>query len=232
MRFRVRRAILAVAAAAAACTGGEAAPDEQDGGGGSAVSAAVTEKRADARRIVFIGTSLTAGLGLPPEEAYPALIQERIDAAGLNYTVDNRGVSGETSAGARERVGWMLREPADVYVIETGANDGLRGLGVDAMRANIQAIIDTIRAAAPEAKIFLAAMEAPPNLGADYTTAFRRVYPELAVENDVELIPFLLDGVVADPVYNQGDGIHPNAAGARIVADNVWRAVEGELRER
>jgi acyl-CoA thioesterase-1 len=228
MRIGVRRAIL-VALCAAACTGGEAASERQNGGIPAAVSQAPAPEREDARRIVFIGTSLTAGLGLPPEQAYPALIQERIDAAGLNYTVVNRGVSGETSAGARERVGWMLREPADVYVIETGANDGLRGLGVEAMRANIQAMIDTIRAAAPTARIFLMAMEAPPNLGAAYTTGFRRVYSELAVQNDVELIPFLLNGVVGDPAYNQADGIHPNAAGARIVAENVWREIADDL---
>jgi acyl-CoA thioesterase I len=217
------------ALAAAACTGGEAAPEQQNGGAAMAVSASPAPTHADARRILFVGTSLTAGFGLPPEEAYPALIQERIDAAGLNYTVVNRGVSGETSAGARERIGWLLREPADVYVIETGANDGLRGLGVEDMRANIQAMIDTIWSVVPDARIFLVQMEAPPNLGEGYTTAFRRVYSELAVKNDVGLIPFLLNGVVGDPAYNQGDGMHPNSAGARIVAENVWRALEGEI---
>lgn len=217
---------------AAACTGSEADPREQNGAGETAVSAAPEPDRRDARQIVFVGTSLTAGLGLSPEQAFPALIQERIDSAGLNYTVVNRGVSGETSAGARERMGWLLRERAWGYVIETGANDGLRGLGIEAMRANIQAIIDTIRAAAPGAKIFLVAMEAPPNLGPTYTAEFRSVYAELAVENDVELIPFLLNGVVADPAYNQADGIHPNAAGARLVADNVWREIEDDLGAR
>lgn len=222
--------MVAMLAMAAACTGSEANPREQNGAGEAAVSAAPEPDRRDARQIVFIGTSLTAGLGLSPEQAYPALIQERIDSAGLNYTVVNRGVSGETSAGARERMGWLLRERAWGYVIETGANDGLRGLGIDAMRANIQAIIDTIRAAAPGAKIFLIAMEAPPNLGPAYTAEFRGVYAELAVQNDVELIPFLLNGVVADPAYNQADGIHPNAAGARLVAENVWREMEDDLR--
>lgn len=216
--------------AALACTGTEAIPREQNDAGATAVSVTPEPDRRDARQIVFIGTSLTAGLGLSPEQAYPALIQERIDSAGLNYTVVNRGVSGETSAGARERMGWLLRDRAWGYVIETGANDGLRGLGVDAMRANIQAIIDTIRAAAPGAKIFLIAMEAPPNLGPAYTAAFRSVYAELAVENDVELIPFLLNGVVADPAYNQDDGIHPNAEGARLVAENVWREIEDDLK--
>ena len=225
----VRRAIL-LAVCAAACTAGDEERERTNGAAEPAVSPVASESREDARTIVFIGTSLTAGLGLSEEQAYPALIQERIDAAGLNYTVVNRGVSGETSAGARERIGWLLREPAEVYVIETGANDGLRGLGVDAIRANIQAMIDTIRVAAPDAQIFLVAMESPPNLGPAYTSAFRRVYSELAAQNDVELIPFLLDGVVGDPAYNQADGMHPNAAGARLVAENVWRGMEGELR--
>ena len=229
MTTRVRRAIL-VAIGAAACTGGDAAPERHNGAEPAAVSAAPAPERADAPQIVFIGTSLTAGLGLPPEQAYPALIQERIDAAGLNYTVVNRGVSGETSAGARQRMPSLLRARAYAYVIETGANDGLRGLGVTAMRENIQAIIDTIQQAAPGSRIFLVAMEAPPNLGPAYTSAFRRVYSELAVQNDVELIPFLLNGVVADPAYNQDDGMHPNAAGARIVAENVWQGLEEALR--
>ena len=215
---------------AVACTGTDAEePERHNGASRTAVSERPTTERGDAPRIVFIGTSLTAGLGLPPEEAYPALIQERIDAAGLNYTVVNRGVSGETSAGARQRMSTLLQDRAYAYVIETGANDGLRGLPVEAMRENIRAIIDTIQEAAPGAKIFVVAMEAPPNLGPRYTSAFRRVYSELAVEEDVELIPFLLDGVVADPAYNQDDGMHPNAAGARIVAENVWRGMRGEL---
>ena len=220
-----------VALCAAACTGNDAEPERHNGAERTAVSRAPAPDRADAPRIVFVGTSLTAGLGLPPEQAYPTLIQERIDAAGLNYTVVNRGVSGETSAGARQRLPSLLRERSYAYVIETGANDGLRGLGVDAMRENIQAIIDTIQDAAPGARIFLVAMEAPPNLGPIYTSAFRRVYAELAVQNDVELIPFLLDGVVADPAYNQDDGMHPNAAGAQIVAENVWRGLEDVLRQ-
>jgi acyl-CoA thioesterase-1 len=220
-----------VALCAAACTGSEAAPERHNGTGQAAVSAPPAPNRANAPQIVFIGTSLTAGLGLPPEQAYPALIQERIDAAGLNYTVVNRGVSGETSAGARRRMPNLLRERAYAYVIETGANDGLRGLSVDAMRENIRAIIDTIQEAAPGSRIFLVAMEAPPNLGPAYTSAFRRVYSELAVQHDIELIPFLLAGVVADPAYNQDDGMHPNAAGARIVAETVWQGLGDALQD-
>lgn len=225
--------MLAMVATAVACRGAEPASDRENGRGGPAVSVAdgaspsSARDSVSARRIVFIGTSLTAGLGLPPEQSYPALLQEKFDAAGENYLVVNRGVSGETSAGARARLPSLLDPPADVYVIETGANDGLRGLDVDAMRENIQAIIDGIRAEVPSARIYLVAMEAPPNLGRTYTSAFRQVFPELAARNDVTLIPFLLDGVIADRRYNQEDGMHPNAAGARIVAENVWRGLEG-----
>lgn len=181
----------------------------------------------DARpTIVFVGTSLTAGLGLPdPDESYPALIQEKIDSLGLNYRVVNAGVSGETSAGALKSIGWLMRSPASVVVIETGANDGLRGLGVEAMRQNIQGIIDTVRSAHPEARIVLAGMEAPPNLGPRYTAGFREVFPELARANHAALIQFLLQGVAGVDSLNQADGIHPNPEGARIVADNVWKVL-------
>jgi len=180
--------------------------------------------------IVFVGTSLTAGLGLTdPNEAYPALIQEKIDSLGLNYRVVNAGVSGETSAGALKSIGWLMRSPASVVVIETGANDGLRGLGVTAMRENIQGIIDTVRAKHPDARIVLAGMEAPPNLGARYTSEFREVFPELARANHAALIPFLLDGVAGVDSLNQADAIHPNRKGAEVVADNVWEVLRGVL---
>ncbi|HET7551705.1 MAG TPA: arylesterase [Gemmatimonadaceae bacterium] len=186
-----------------------------------------TNRSGDERpTIVFVGTSLTAGLGLTdPDEAYPALIQEKIDSLGLNYRVVNAGVSGETSAGALKSIGWLMRSPANVVVIETGANDGLRGLGVDAMRANIQGIIDTVRAKHPDARIVIAGMEAPPNLGARYTSEFREVFPELARANHAALIPFLLEGVAGVDSLNQGDGIHPNREGAQVVADNVWEVL-------
>lgn len=179
-----------------------------------------------------MGTSLTAGLGLEREEAYPALIAERIDSLGLPYRVDNAGYSGETSAGALQRVDWLVREPVDVFVLETGANDGLRGLPVREMRANIQAILDKVRTTSPNARIVLVGMEAPPNLGARYTSEFRKVFPEIARENDATFVPFLLEGVAAVDSLNQGDGIHPNAAGSRIIAETVWRAIEPILRER
>ncbi len=184
----------------------------------------------DRQTVVFVGTSLTAGLGLPdPDEAYPALIQRKIDSLGLNYRVVNAGVSGETSAGALKSIGWLMRSPASVVVIETGANDGLRGLSVEAMRANIQGIIDTVRSAHPDARIVLAGMEAPPNLGARYTSEFRETFPELARANRATLIPFLLDGVAGVDSLNQADGMHPNRKGAEVVADNVWRVLRPVL---
>ena len=183
-------------------------------------------------RLLFVGTSLTAGLGLEPEESYPALIARRIDSLGLPYHVDNAGYSGETSAGALRRIDWLVRQPVDVFVLETGANDGLRGLSVDSMRANIQAIIDRVRAASPDVRILLVGMEAPPNLGTRYTSEFRKVFPELAERNGAVFLPFLLEGVAAVDSLNQGDGIHPNAAGARRVAETVWKALVPLLGER
>lgn len=183
------------------------------------------------RRLLFVGTSLTAGLGLEPEQAYPALIARRIDSLGLPYRVDNAGYSGETSAGALHRIDWLIQKPVDVLVLETGANDGLRGLSVDSMRANIQALIDRVRAASPNVRILLVGMEAPPNLGPRYTSEFRKVFPELAERNGATLLPFLLVGVAAVDSLNQGDGIHPNVAGSRVLAETVWSALLPLLRE-
>lgn len=176
-------------------------------------------------RILFVGTSLTAGLGLDPEQSYPALIARRVDSLGLPYEVDNAGYSGETSAGALRRIDWLVRNPVDVLVLETGANDGLRGLSVDSMRANIQAIIDRVRAASPNVRILLVGMEAPPNLGPRYTSEFRKVFPEVAERNGATLLPFLLVGVAGIDSLNQGDGIHPNVAGSRRLAETVWGAL-------
>jgi acyl-CoA thioesterase-1 len=181
--------------------------------------------------VLFVGTSLTAGLGLDPSQAYPALIQQRVDSAGLAYRVVNAGVSGETSAGALRRIGWLLGQGAPaVVVVETGANDGLRGQPVDSLRANLEAILDTIDTLEPRPTVFLAAMEALPNLGAEYGRAFRAVYPEVAARRDAILLPFLLEGVAGVDSLNQPDGIHPNPTGARRVAENVWRALEPSLR--
>ena len=181
--------------------------------------------------VLFLGTSLTAGYGLPPEQSYPSRIQEKIDSAGLPFRVVNAGVSGETSAGALRRIDWLLRQPFDVLVLETGANDMLRGTDLDTTRANIEAIVERVREERPDVRIVLAGMLAPPNLGRDYANRFRDLYPGVAVDHDLPLIPFLLEDVGGVPSLNQGDGIHPNAEGQRIVAENVWGVLEPELRE-
>jgi acyl-CoA thioesterase-1 len=181
-------------------------------------------------RIVFLGTSLTAGLGLDPDQAYPALIQQKLDEAGLRYEAVNAGVSGETSAGARRRIEWLLRQPAAVLVIETGANDGLRGLEVDSLRSNIQAIIDEAGRQSPRPAVVLVGMRAPPNLGSDYSRRFDRVYPELARQNDLPLVPFLLDGVAGRSALNQADMTHPTAEGQQRMAETVWKVLEPVLR--
>jgi acyl-CoA thioesterase-1 len=181
--------------------------------------------QAAAPAIVCLGTSLTAGYGLLPELAYPALLQEKIEASGFHYRVVNAGVSGETSAGALRRIDWLMRERLAVLVVETGANDGLRGQDPQATRANIQAILDRARRQSPPPKLVLAGMMAPPNLGADFSRRFHALYPELARKNGAALVPFLLDGVAGVPGLNQADGIHPTAAGQKIVAENVWRVL-------
>lgn len=176
-------------------------------------------------RALFVGTSLTAGYGLEQEQAFPALLQRMADSAGYSLDIVNAGVSGETSAAALRRAEWMFRAPADVIVLETGANDGLRALEPDATRANIVAILAKARAAHPAARLLLVQMEAPPNLGAGYTSRFRAVFPEAAREGGATLAPFLLEGVAGVSELNQGDGIHPNVVGARRVAANLWPAL-------
>jgi acyl-CoA thioesterase-1 len=183
------------------------------------------------RTIVFLGDSLAAGLGVQPSEAFPALVAERIRAAGLPFTVENAGLSGDTSAGGLRRIDWLLQRQIDVLVLELGGNDGLRGLDLKSLKANLQAIIAKVRAKNPKVKIVLAGMQVPPNLGADYAAGFRRVYDELAHENHAALIPFLLEGVGGKRELNQQDLIHPSAAGHRIVAEVVWRTLEPILRE-
>jgi acyl-CoA thioesterase I len=181
-------------------------------------------------RVVFLGTSLTAGLGLDPSQAYPALLQQKIDSAGLRFETVNAGVSGETSAGARRRIDWLLRQPVSVLVIETGANDGLRGLDPDSLRANIQAIIDATRRQAPPPRIVLVGMRALPNYGFAYARRFSETYPALAKQNRLPLVPFLLEGVAGRDALNQADLMHPSAAGQQRVAETVWTVLEPVLR--
>lgn len=178
-------------------------------------------------RIVVLGDSLTAGLGVAQSQAYPAVLQRKLDEAGLKYEVVNAGVSGDTSAGGLSRLDWALEGDVRVLIVALGGNDGLRGLPPDQLKKNLSAIIE--RAQARDVAVILAGMEAPPNFGRDYIVAFHRVYPDLAKKYQVALVPFLLHGVAGEERLNQRDGIHPTADGARIIADNVWTALEPVL---
>jgi acyl-CoA thioesterase-1 len=201
----------------------------------AAASSGATPKRGDTgqrARVLFLGTSLTAGLGLDADSAYPQQIQRKIDSAGLAFQVVNAGVSGETSAGLLRRLDWVLRQPAAVVVLETGANDGLRGQSVAATKATIGQVLDRVRQEKPDAKVLLVQMEAPTNLGVEYTRGFHAMFPALAREKGVTLLPFLLDGVAGKEALNQADGIHPNYRGEAIVAENVWRGLEPALAGR
>jgi len=189
-------------------------------------SVTITKKKT----IVFFGNSLTAGYGVSPEEAFPAIIQKKIDSLGLPYQVINAGVSGETSSGGKTRIDWILREPVDIFVLELGANDGLRGTPLTETKKNLQDIIDKVKATYPDTKLVFAGMEMPPNMGQAYTTEFRNIYTELAAKYKMTLIPFLLEGVGGEPELNQSDGIHPTAKGHLIVAENVWKQLEKLLR--
>jgi acyl-CoA thioesterase-1 len=183
------------------------------------------------KTLLFFGDSLTAGYGLEPAQAFPALIQEKINARGWKFHAINAGLSGETTAGGLRRVDWVLQRPVDVFVLELGANDGLRGLPVDEAKKNLQAIIDRVRSKYPRAKIVLAGMRIPTNLGKDYTSRFHAMFPELAAANNTALIPFLLQGVGGVPELNLPDGIHPTPAGHKLVAENVWKTLEPVLAE-
>ncbi len=176
--------------------------------------------------VLVLGDSLAAGYGIDPRQAFPALLQARVDAAGLDCEVLNRGVSGDTTSGGLGRIDWLLQRPCDVLVLALGGNDGLRGIPVETTEANLQAIIDRCRAARPGARILLAGMLAPPNMGREFTASFQALFPRLAQKNDLPLVPFLLEGVAGIPGLNQPDGIHPTAAGHEIVAENVWRCLE------
>lgn len=181
--------------------------------------------------ILFFGNSLTAGMGLDPEDAFPAIIQEKIDSLGLEYQVVNAGLSGETTAAGKNRISWVLNQDVAIFVLELGANDGLRGVPLEETRKNLQAIIDTVRAKNPETKIILTGMQIPPNMGKDYASGFRDIFPELAVNNDIYLVPFLLKDVGGNPELNQADGIHPTAEGQKILATNVWEVLEPIVKD-
>jgi acyl-CoA thioesterase-1 len=176
--------------------------------------------------ILFFGDSLTAGYGLSVEEAFPALVEKKLNKSGKAVRIVNAGLSGETSAGGLSRIEWVLRQPIDVFVLELGANDGLRGLPLDQTEKNLQSIINKVKFKNPNVKIVIAGMMVPPNMGNDYTSRFQKIFPGLAKGNKAALIPFLLQDVAGNEKLNQADGIHPNPQGHKIVADNVYRIIE------
>lgn len=207
-RVLVGLAVLFYAVAPAFYASAAPATDPREGG------------RAGGRTIVALGDSLTAGYGVAPDEAWPALIQARLRREGFRHLVVNAGVSGDTTAGGLRRVDWVLRARPEVAIIALGANDGLRGQSVQTMRENLDRIVERLRASG--ARVLLAGMRLPPNYGADFTRDFAAVYPEIARRTGIAFMPFLLDGVAADPRLNQGDGVHPNAAGHRVIAERLW----------
>ena len=184
------------------------------------------------RVLLFYGDSLTAGYGIDREQAFPALIQTRLDSLGWNYESVNAGLSGETSAGGLRRINWILRRPVDVFVLELGANDGLRGIAPESTAKNLQGIIDQVKEKYPQVAIVVVGMQMPPNMGPDYTAAFRDLFPKLAKANHAALVPFLLEGVALVPELNLPDGNHPTPAGHRILADNIWDVLQPILAQR
>ena len=189
-----------------------------------------TEVPVKEQNILFFGTSLTAGYGLDQNEAYPALIQEKIDSLNLSYKVINGGLSGETSAAGKSRIDWLLKQPVAVFVLELGANDGLRGIPVAETTANLQAIIDKVRKKYPQVKLVLTGMQVPPNMGQKYAADFREMFKKLAEKNNMVYVPFLLEGVGGIPQLNQDDGIHPTAEGQKILAKNVWAELKDVIK--
>lgn len=220
---KVSTVIIGVIILLSACTSNEKKEDSNKSQNTVAKDSATVTKK---KTIVFYGNSLTAGYGLSPSQAFPALVQKKIDSLGLAYEVINAGVSGETSSGGLSRIDWILRQPVEIFILELGANDGLRGIPLAETKKNLQAIIDKVKAKNASTKLIFAGMEIPPNMGQTYTTEFRNIYKELAAKNEMALIPFILEGVGGEPTLNQQDGIHPTAEGHKIVAGNVWRQLE------
>jgi acyl-CoA thioesterase-1 len=225
-----RKIAVPAIAVAAACS--DATPAARESQPVAAAPDSVARATPDPRKVIlFVGTSLTAGYGLGAAFAYPAVIQQKLDSAGLSFRVVNAGISGETSAGALRRIDWVLQLPVEVLVLELGANDGLRGLDPDSMYKNLDAIIRQTKRKYPSARILLAGMEAPPNLGGRYGARFRSAFRDLAEEHNVGLIPFILEGVGGRPELNQDDGIHPTIAGQRLMANTVWTYLQPLLQK-
>lgn len=223
---------LAAVAVLVSCQSKDRASGQDSGGAVVRIAAGPPDTSVGRRRILFVGTSLTAGYGLGEDSAFSAMIQRKIDSAGLPFETVNAGVSGETTAGLLERLDWILKARFDVIVIESGANDGLRGVAAKAIRTNLTEVVRRVKAARPKALILLVPMESLPNYGRVYGTAFHDLYTSVARDTKVGLLPFLLDGVAGRPELNQADGVHPNIRGERIVAANIWKGLEPILRER
>lgn len=187
--------------------------------------------QADRKVILFFGNSLTAGMGLKEEEAFPAIIQKKLDSIADNFYVVNAGLSGETTASGKNRLEWVLNQKVDIFVLELGANDGLRGISIEETRRNLQEIIDKVRAHNKDTKILITGMQIPPNMGQAYTSEFRAIFPEISRENNIGLVPFLLKDVAGVPDLNQADGIHPTAEGQLILAENVWKELQALVLE-
>lgn len=214
---------------AAACSNDQKAANQKDNT--TAQNKMAVQK--EIKNILFFGNSLTAGYGLedPASQSFPALIQNKIDSLNLPYKCINAGSSGETTAGGKSRIGWLLRNKVDVFVLELGANDGLRGIPVKETKSNLQAIVDTVRSKYPSAKLVLLGMEVPPNMGGSYATSFRVIFREVAEKNNMTFVPFLLDKVAGISRLNQKDGIHPTTDGVKIMAENVWEELKKVLSE-
>jgi len=229
LRFKASTLIILLSIVFASCGNNQ---NKHDGVSNTKPAEAVpvaTEVPVKEKNILFFGTSLTAGYGLEQGEAYPELLQKKLDSLKLPYKAINGGLSGETSAAGKNRIDWLLKQPVAVFVLELGANDGLRGVAVNETTANLQAIIDKVKKKYPQAKMILTGMEVPPNMGAKYASDFRNMFKELAAKNEMVFLPFLLEGVAGIPKLNQNDGIHPTAEGQKIVAENVWSKLKGVL---
>lgn len=195
----------------------------------SIVSISSYAQSASSKTILFFGDSITAGLGVDKSKAFPALIQNKIDSAGINYEVINGGLSGETSAGGLRRIDWVLQREIDIMILELGGNDGLRGIDLADTRQNLQQIINKVQTKYPDVRIILAGMQVPPNLGQEYTREFQQIYPDLAEENSLPLIPGILDKLGGNEALMQSDGIHPTVEGHKVIANNIWQTLEPML---
>jgi acyl-CoA thioesterase-1 len=229
-------ALALVLLALSGCDGSSASTDARPSPDSTATARSATPPKkaplpVEQPAIVFLGTSLTAGYGLPEDQAFPALIDEKLAAEGFHYRVVNAGVSGDTSAGGLRRLDWLLRLPIAVLVVELGANDMLRGQSVDALAENLTSILDRTRAAHPDAQFVIAGMRAAPNLGPEYRAEFDAIYPDLAARYGATLVPFLLEDVAAKRSLNQADGIHPTARGHELIAERVYASLQKVLED-